>query len=99
MVGCKALATHYGVPLARILGHKEVAAPLGRKSDPNFDMASFRLAVLNYKTPEVPEVITPEDVKKIADAVQTMDALVSREANAATASGTAAAVEKPSISE
>ncbi len=40
-----ALATHYGVPLSNVQGHKEVAAPLGRKIDPNFDMTAFRQAI------------------------------------------------------
>jgi hypothetical protein len=42
---CAALCAHYGLPVARVLGHKEVAAPLGRKIDPNFDMTAFRVAV------------------------------------------------------
>jgi hypothetical protein len=42
---CRALADHYGVPYARVLGHREVAKPVGRKVDPNFDMAAFRAAV------------------------------------------------------
>lgn len=39
---CKALCDHYGVPYSRVLGHKEVCAPVGRKIDPNFDMRTFR---------------------------------------------------------
>lgn len=39
---CAGLARWYRLPLPRVLGHKEVASPLGRKSDPNFDMAAFR---------------------------------------------------------
>jgi N-acetylmuramoyl-L-alanine amidase len=42
---CRALADHYQVPVARVLGHREVAKPAGRKIDPNFDMAAFRAAV------------------------------------------------------
>ena len=42
---CAALRHGYGVPNARVLGHKEVAKPKGRKPDPNFDMASFRAKV------------------------------------------------------
>jgi len=42
---CRALADHYNVPVARVLGHREVAKPAGRKVDPNFDMAAFRAAV------------------------------------------------------
>ena len=37
-----ALAQHYGIPIDHIEGHKEIAAPPGRKSDPNFSMDEFR---------------------------------------------------------
>jgi len=43
--GVKALAEHYRVPVERVLGHKEIAAPLGRKTDPSFDMGAFRTKV------------------------------------------------------
>lgn len=42
---CRALCDHYRVPYDRVLGHKEVAKPLGRKVDPNFDLAAFRAAL------------------------------------------------------
>lgn len=42
---CSALAAHYRVPVSRVLGHKEVAKPVGRKSDPSFDMTIFRAAL------------------------------------------------------
>ena len=42
---CAALCAHYGVPVSRVLGHKEVCAPVGRKTDPNFDMAAFLSAL------------------------------------------------------
>ncbi|UJR16944.1 hypothetical protein I4U23_003842 [Adineta vaga] len=40
--GVRALKNAYGVPTARVLGHKEAAVPKGRKIDPNFSMAEFR---------------------------------------------------------
>lgn len=40
-----ALAEHYAIPLSSVQGHKEVAKPLGRKVDPNFDMTAFRQRV------------------------------------------------------
>lgn len=40
-----ALSEHYEVPLSNVQGHKEVAKPLGRKVDPNFDMTAFRQAI------------------------------------------------------
>lgn len=39
---CAALCEHYGLAADRVLGHKEIATPLGRKVDPNFDMPAFR---------------------------------------------------------
>lgn len=43
--GVKALQAAYGIPAARVLGHKEAAVPAGRKPDPNFSMAEFRAAL------------------------------------------------------
>ncbi|CAF1061843.1 unnamed protein product [Rotaria magnacalcarata] len=43
--GVKALKQAYGIPTARVLGHKEAAMPLGRKPDPNFSMEEFRAAL------------------------------------------------------
>lgn len=40
-----------GLALEAIWGHKEVAAPAGRKSDPTFDMGGFRRAVLDGPRP------------------------------------------------
>lgn len=40
--GTRALADHYRVPYAKVLGHKEVCRPAGRKIDPNFSMGEFR---------------------------------------------------------
>lgn len=51
---CRALIEHYRLPVAAVLGHKEVASPRGRKVDPNFDMAAFRAAVANAE--EAPDL-------------------------------------------
>lgn len=48
-----ALAEHYEVPLSSVQGHKEVARPLGRKIDPNFDMADFRSRVKKVNASDV----------------------------------------------
>ncbi len=61
---CRALADHYGLPLSRVLGHKEIASPLGRKIDPNFSMSDFRIAV-SQAAPPVPPQHTSEDVMYI----------------------------------
>lgn len=47
--GVAALLNHLKLPTARHLGHKEVAAPLGRKTDPSFDMKVFRQVVDRYR--------------------------------------------------
>jgi hypothetical protein len=67
---CAALCLHYTLPVGRVLGHKEVCAPVGRKTDPNFDMAAFRGAVANVQE----DAVTPQDKKDIIDGV--VEALV-----------------------
>lgn len=45
------LCQHYGVPVSRVLGHKEVCYPVGRKIDPvgiPGDMQAFRTLVQRY---------------------------------------------------
>lgn len=46
---CAALTLHYGLGVGRVLGHKEIAAPAGRKIDPNFDMDEFRRRVARLR--------------------------------------------------
>ena len=65
--GCAALARHYDVPVAHVLGHKEVCAPPGRKSDPNFNMDLFRVLVRDYL--DKPRHLTSEDDMPSADEV------------------------------
>lgn len=64
---CSALCKAFGLPVSRVLGHKEVCAPVGRKPDPNFDMPAFRTRVLGYivgkpidPIPEDASMITPQ---------------------------------------
>lgn len=65
---CASLSKAFNVPVGRILGHKEVCSPPGRKSDPNFDMNAFRTrvaSVLNGSPIPVPTrkelaMITPQ---------------------------------------
>ena len=66
-----ALSAHYRVPLDRCLGHKEVARPTGRKSDPTFDMNEFRQDVRNYlsnthKVEDEDMPLTAEEKNEIA---------------------------------
>lgn len=52
---CAALVEHYGLSVDRVQGHKEIAAPRGRKIDPNFDMVDFRRRVAAARKPPVPK--------------------------------------------
>lgn len=52
---CTALADHYDLPVSDVKGHKEIATPRGRKSDPNFDMDAFRDRVANQGDNMSPE--------------------------------------------
>ena len=46
--GCAAIAKHCGFSSEMVCGHKEYALPKGRKSDPSFDMETFRTKVTSY---------------------------------------------------
>lgn len=48
---CLALCQHYKVPISRVLGHKEICSPTGRKIDPNFDMNAFRKRITELEDP------------------------------------------------
>lgn len=65
--GVRALAAKFGVPVSRVLGHKEVAKPKGRKTDPNFDMDDFRAAVARSNQPNPEDwfdMATPAEIEK-----------------------------------
>lgn len=47
----RALIDGYGLPVSRIRGHKEIAKPLGRKTDPNFSMDEMRTRVAQLDQP------------------------------------------------
>lgn len=66
--GVRALKDHYGVPLDHVLGHKETCSPVGRKSDPNFNMAAFRQLVAAGFTPTPQEdTLSAAEVQQIND--------------------------------
>lgn len=64
---CAALCEHYGLTPSRVQGHKEIATPLGRKIDPNFDMAAFRDRVA---TTSLEDDMKPEDFDAIRKIVR-----------------------------
>jgi hypothetical protein len=86
---CRALADHYRVPYSRVMGHKEVASPRGRKVDPNFEMATFRAAIAMTKpvTTQVEEDMSWTDIVTNAygDKVQAIQVLNGVEVRAADA--------------
>lgn len=63
---CKALCDHYKIPVARVLGHKEVCTPPGRKIDPNFDMGAFRARIRNATaTTDWFDMATKKDLREV----------------------------------
>lgn len=68
---CRALQLHYGLSVDDVRGHKETCSPAGRKSDPDFDMPSFRAAVAN--TNLTTNSTPPEDDMKWTDQVKLTD--------------------------
>jgi len=87
--GARALADRYGVPYDRVLGHKEVAYPKGRKVDPNFDCAAFRAALNNAPQEDDlswTEIVTNMNGDKV-QAIQVLNGVEVRTADAQTRIG------------
>jgi len=83
--GARALADHYGVAHSRVLGHREIARPLGRKTDPNFDLATFRAALTTQEsTMTTPAGVWAAPIRNFnGDVVQAQQILVGTEARVA----------------
>ncbi len=64
---CAALVDEFDLSVADVRGHKETCSPLGRKSDPSFDMTAFRhrVAAVDLEA----DVIADKDLDRIAAAV------------------------------
>lgn len=62
---CRALIDEFGLKVADVLGHKETCAPVGRKTDPSFDMQKFRTRVAGVKLDAKP--VTPADQEEDDD--------------------------------
>lgn len=68
---CALLCKHYGIPVSRVVGHKEICSPRGRKIDPAGlpgDMAGLRTLTQNYmsggggsSTPSAPILFDEDD--------------------------------------
>lgn len=61
---CRALADEFKRPTSSVLGHKETAAPRGRKADPSFDMPDFRVRVRTLKSVRKPAPPAPKPAAK-----------------------------------
>jgi len=63
---CAALVKAFGLSVSRVLGHKEICAPVGRKVDPNFNMNDFRARVTAALNPSTDwlNVATQAEVKQ-----------------------------------
>lgn len=64
--GAAALSRHYDVRIDHVLGHKETCAPVGRKTDPNFDMPAFRDAVMRTTTQEDDMPYSEDQIRDLA---------------------------------
>ena len=70
---CAAVADDYAIPHARVLAHREICEPVGRKPDPvGIDMRAFRAALsADPKDPskETAVALSDADIARVADAV------------------------------
>lgn len=58
---CRALIEEFGLKVSDVLGHKETCSPVGRKSDPDFNMNDFRTRVSKAKLDTKPTTQTPQE--------------------------------------
>lgn len=91
---CRALVDHYGLAVDRVLGHKEVASPRGRKVDPNFDCQQFRAAV---SAVQEDDMFTDSDRALLAATARRVDVGFARD-QVLTALGVADTVNAPAKS-
>lgn len=78
---CRALIDEFGLKVADVLGHKETCSPVGRKTDPSFDMQKFRTRVAAVKLVVKPAdnqeddemALSDSDIGKISSAVWNYD--------------------------
>lgn len=64
---CRELIAEFNLDVTRVLGHKEVCNPPGRKSDPNFSMAAFRGSILGADAQPPSPPAPPEPAHKEID--------------------------------
>ena len=98
----RALCDHYDIPHARVLGHREIASPAGRKVDPVLiDLRAFRnsLSTLEEDTMPTAEQLAAAVwahrlTNGFGDVVQAQQILVATEARVADAQTRLAALEQ-----
>lgn len=56
---CRALVDAYGLDSTDVRGHKETCSPVGRKSDPSFDMARLRSQIRTLSPLRKPAPVKP----------------------------------------
>ena len=61
---CKALCDAFGLGYDRVQGHKEICSPAGRKTDPNFDMNSFRARVTRASEKDWIDMATKQELEE-----------------------------------
>lgn len=94
VAGVRALKDHYKVPLSHVLGHKEIAKPKGRKTDPNFDMNNFRAAVARGNDQEDDDMgLTSDDRAYIEKRVQAYAAFGAKHTDQVLRTATAAIIK------
>ncbi len=71
---CRALQLHFKLGVGAVRGHKEVASPKGRKTDPDFDMSAFRgrVAAIDL-TPSKPAKPKPKPKPEVNVALTNAD--------------------------
>lgn len=92
---CRALIDEFGLKVADVLGHKETCSPVGRKTDPSFDMQKFRTRVAAVKLGSKP--VAPQDQE--SDDVSFKDLHTVTDADAKAYGGGVKAGEKRSYDE
>jgi hypothetical protein len=65
---CRVLINEFGLSVSDVRGHKETCSPVGRKSDPSFNMNSFRSSIPSKIEPEEEDDVAFSDRHKLTEA-------------------------------
>jgi len=75
-LGMAAMANHLKLPTRKVVGHKEICVPVGRKVDPSFDMRIFRQTVDRYRDQLVEDSSRDNDRPSVPNPAFTLDHLL-----------------------